>query len=86
MGAGFAERHTNAAGIYYAGGADLAVELHMSMAAHNCCGVESFEERRETVIGGEASEDVVLVLRGGVAKQDRAEAGDFKGYCFWPGG
>ena len=86
MRAGFAERHSNAAGVYDSGVADFALKLHVGVSAHNCCGVESFEERQKAFVGGQASEYVVLVLRGGVAEQDGSEPGDFKGYCFWPSG
>ena len=79
MGAGLAERHSDAAGIYYAGEADLAVELHVGVAAHDSCGRESFEDWGKAVFGGQFSEDVVFVVRRGVAEQDGAEAGDFKG-------
>ena len=76
--AGFAERHSNAASIYNSGGADLAVKLHVGVSAHDCCGGESFEDWEKAVFGGQSSEDVVFVVRGGVAEQDGAEVGDFK--------
>ena len=86
IGTGSAEGHSDAAGIYDAGAFDFAVELHMGVAAHDCCGGESFEDWGKAVFGGQFSEDVVLVLRGGVAEEDGTESTDFKGSCFWPHG
>ena len=86
MGAGLAEGHSNASGIYDACLANLAVELHMSVTAHDYSGVEILEERQEAIVGSQASKDVVLVLRRGMAKQDGSEAADFQSYCFWPHG
>ena len=86
MGTWFAEGHSNAAGIYDAGASDLAVELHVGVAADDYCCDEFFEEREETVIGGQASKDVVFVLGRGVTEEDGAESSDLKGYCFWSGG
>ena len=83
MGAGLSEGHANAACIYDAGVANLAVKLHVSVAADDHYGLEFFEDREKAVIGSQASEDVGFVLWGGVAKQDGAEAGDFKEAVHW---
>ena len=50
VGAGFAEGHSNAAGIYDAGVADAAIKLYVGVAADDYCGVEFFKERHEAVV------------------------------------
>jgi len=86
MGAGLAEGHSDASGIYNSGVANPAVKLHVGVAADDDCGGESFEDWEKAVFGRQASEDVVFVLGRGVTEEDGAEVGDFKCYGFWPGG
>ena len=70
MGTRFAEGHSDASGIDDSGRSDLAVELHVGVAADDCCGGQSFEDWEKAVFGGQSSEDVVLVLGRCVAEQD----------------
>ena len=50
MGTWLSKGHANAAGIYDAGAADGAVELHVGVAADDYRGVEFFEHWDKTVV------------------------------------
>jgi hypothetical protein len=76
IGAGFSDRHANAACIHDSSRADHPIKLHVGMTTDDHGDVESFEDRQEAVIGRKAGKDVGVVARCGVAEQHIAEAGN----------
>src|SRR5262249_20267457 len=51
IGAWFTKRRPHAARIHYPSAANLAVKLHVSMAADNDCGTKRFKERQQALVG-----------------------------------
>lgn len=84
VGAGFAERHADAAGIHHARFANRAVELHVSVAADDEGRIRGRKNRREKLLGREARENLIFVARRGVTEEHVAKAGDFERQSFRP--
>ena len=84
IGAGFSERHADAACVHHSSRADHPVKLNVGMAADDQGDAESFEDRQEAVIGREAGNDFGVVARCRVAEKHIAEAGNLDMACWRP--
>jgi hypothetical protein len=84
VGAGFAEGHSDAAGVHASSRADDPVKLHVSMAADHRRGAKSFEDGQEAVFGREGGKDFGVVARCGMAEKDVAKAGNLHAACWRP--
>ena len=84
IGAGFSERHADAACVHDSSRADHSVKLHVGMAADDHGDAESFEDGPEAVIGREAGKNLGVVARCGVAEKPVAEAGNLDMACWRP--
>jgi len=82
--AGFSEWHADAARVHDSSRADHPVKLNVGMAADDHGDAESFEDGQEAVTGSEASKDLGVVARCGVAEKDIAEAGNLDLACWRP--
>src|SRR5213593_1603103 len=69
-----AVRHAHAAGIDDPQAIDLAVELHVRVAAHHEVGLDPGHQRPHTLVGSLGAEDVHVVARDGVAEEHPADA------------
>jgi len=81
IGAGFSERHADAACVHDSSHADHPVKLNVGMAADDHRDAESFEDGQEAVIGREVGKDLGIVARRGVAEKRVAEAANLDMAC-----
>jgi hypothetical protein len=86
VGAGFPERHADAAGVYHTDVSDFAIELHVSVAANYYRGVDSGENGNEFCFRSEFGEDFVFVAWSGVAEEDSIQVRNLQAKAFGPGG
>ena len=86
VGAGFAEGHADAAGVDDADFSDVAIKLHVRVAANDDGVVDSGEDGEELCFRCEFREDFVFIARRGVAEEDSTQIWNLQAESFGPGG